>query len=382
MPGTLKGMRSVESPQQRNAVVTTGLSYGRPDKIGHVERAVKKALVKANVEQANSVLLFLTSDYAQNPTPALRAAARTASCTQITGATGIGILNEEEWVIDSSGAVAMVFTGQVQLGLTQQADNDQLRLTFCTPEAVSARWLDEPVKRFGAVTSDEFGHGPFVVWTSGAPAKEGFIETTLEGVTSAVAVARGIQVLTAPMQVDETRGYDVHRVGSYPALHVLINSLPESMRKQKHVPLHMLMCGVTFGEPETAIAEGRFRLDHIVSANPEERSITLSHELQPGERLFWAMRDRLTAERTMLDAVRDCRRQLGGVPDFAIMCPCLSRGPVFFGGSDKDVMVVRDEFPDTPIIGFYGNGEIAPLNEYSHLHQYSTVLAGFRYRQT
>ena len=167
-------------------------------------------------------------------------------------------MSEEEWVIDSSGAAAMVFTGQVQLGLTQQADNDQLRLTFCTPEAVSARWLDEPVKRFGAVTSDEFGHGPFVVWTSGALAKEGFIETTLDGVTSAVAVARGIRVLTAPMQVDETRGYDVHRVGSYPALHVLINSLPESIRKQKHVPLHMLMCGVTFGEPETAIAEGRF----------------------------------------------------------------------------------------------------------------------------
>ena len=70
MPGTLKGMHGVENLQQRNAIVTTGLSYGRPDRVGHVERAVKNALKKANVEQANSVLLFLTSDYAQNPTPA------------------------------------------------------------------------------------------------------------------------------------------------------------------------------------------------------------------------------------------------------------------------------------------------------------------------
>lgn len=362
--------------------VATGLSYGRPDRIGHVERAVKIALKKTEAQHANAVLLFLTSDYAHNPNPALRAAARAASCTQITGTTGVGILTEEDWVIDSSGAAAMVFTDRARMGLSQQAEDDQLRLTFCTPQAVSARWLDESVKRFGAITSDEFGHGPFAVWTSGALAKDGFVEATLEGVSGAVSVARGIQVLTAPMQVDETRGFDVHRVGSYPALHVLINALPESIRKQKHVPLHLLMCGVTFGEPETAIKEGRFRLDHILSANSEDRSITLSHELQPGERLFWAMRDRLTAERTMLDAARDCRRQLGGAPDFAMMFPCLSRGPLFFDGTDKDVVTVRNEFPHTPIIGFYGNGELAPINEFCHLHQYSTVLAGFSCQQS
>lgn len=362
--------------------VATGLSYGRPDKIGHVERAVKSALKKIKAQHANGVLLFLTSDYAHNPNPALRAAARVASCTQITGATGIGILTEEEWVIDSSGAAAMVFTDQVRLGLSQHAEHDQLRLTLCTPPAVSAHWLDEPIKRFGAITSDEFGHGPFAVWTAGALAKNGFVEATVEGVSGAVSVARGIQVLTAPMQVDETRGFDVHRVASYPALHVLINALPESVRKQKHVPLHLLMCGVTFGEPETAIEEGRFRLDHIISANADDRSITLSHELQPGERLFWAMRDRLTAERTMLDAAHRCRRQLGAHPDFALMFPCLSRGPLFFGGTDKDVVTVRNEFPDMPIIGFYGNGELAPISEYCHLHQYSTVLTGFRYGQS
>lgn len=362
--------------------VATGLSYGRPDKTGHVERAVRKALEKVDAQQAGSVLLFLTSDYAHNANPALRAAARAASCTQITGATGIGILTEEDWVIDSSGAAAMVFTNRVRLGLGKQAEDEQLRLTFCTPQAVSARWLDEPIKRFGAITSDEFGHGPFAVWTAGTVSKDGFVEATIEGASCAVSVARGIQVLTAPMQVDETRGFDVHRVGSYPALHVLINALPESVRKQKHVPLHLLMCGVTFGEPETAIEEGRFRLDHIISANSEDRSITLSHEIQPGERLFWAMRDRLTAERTMLDATRDCRRQLDGPPDFAFMFPCLSRGPLFFGGTDKDVATVHNEFPDTAIIGFYGNGELAPISEYCHLHQYSTVLAGFSCHQS
>jgi small ligand-binding sensory domain FIST len=358
--------------------VATGLSHGHPDKVGHVERAVNSALEKAGASHANSVLLFLTSDYAHDPAPAIRAAARAAGCTQVTGATGAGLLTDQEWVIDSSGAAAMVFTGRVRLGLSQQAEPNQLRLCLCTPQAVSNNWLDEPIKRFGAVTSDELGHGPFAVWTSGAVVKDEFTEVTISGASAEVAVARGVQVLTAPLQVDEVKGLDVYRIANHPALHVLISALPEAAQRQKPLPLHMVMCGTTFGEPDTAIEEGRFRLDHIVAADPEQHSVTLSHPLRPGERLFWAMRDSVTAEHTMQESARECRKVLGGVPDFTIMFPCLSRGPLFFGGSDKDLAAARESFPGTPIIGFYGNGEIAPLDEHSHLHQYSTVLAAFR----
>ena len=358
--------------------VATGLSHGHPDKVGHVERAVNSALEKAGASHANSVLLFLTPDYAHDPATAIRAAARTAGCTQVTGATGSGLLTDQEWVLDSSGAAAMVFTGRVHLGLSQQADPNQLRLCLCTPQAVSSSWLDEPINRFGAITSDEFGHGPFAVWTSGAVVKDEFTEVTINGASAEVVVARGVRVLTAPMQVDEVKGLDVHRIANHPALHVLISALPEAAQRQNPLPLHMVMCGTIFGDPDTAIEEERFRLDHIVAADPERHSVTLSHPLRPGERLFWAMRDSVTAEHTVQESARDCRKALGGVPDFTIMFPCLSRGPLFFGGSDKDLAAARESFPGAPIIGFYGNGEIAPLGKPSHLHQYSTVLAAFR----
>lgn len=362
----------------RHPAVATGLSHGRPDRTGHAERAVRLALEKADATRANAVILFLTSDYAHDPLPAIRSAARTASCTQVAGATGMGLLTEEEWVIDSSGAAAMVLTEQVRLASNQQVDSSQLRLCLSTPQAVATDWLEEPVRRFGAITSDEFGHGPYAIWHSGALVRDGFMEAALHGASGHVAVARGVQVLTSALVIDEAHGYDIHRIAGYPALHVLLNALPEEVRRYEQLPLHMVMCGVIFGEHETAIDEGRFRLDHIVSADPGEHTITLSEPLKRGQRIFWAMRDRLTAERTMRDATLDCQTALGGNPDFAIMFPCLSRGPLFFGGTDKDVSVVREVFPGMPFLGFYGNGEIAPGGDYSHLHQYSTVLAAFR----
>lgn len=79
----------------------SGLSHGHRALPEHAEKAVKQALAKAGLERANAILLFLTPEYAANPEPALRAAARAGGCMQVVGCTGAGILTEDEWVLDS-----------------------------------------------------------------------------------------------------------------------------------------------------------------------------------------------------------------------------------------------------------------------------------------
>ncbi len=71
-------------------IVATGLSHGGRSDPEHAARAVAQALARAGLARATSVLLFLTPDYATDPHPALRAAARVAKCLQVFGATGAG----------------------------------------------------------------------------------------------------------------------------------------------------------------------------------------------------------------------------------------------------------------------------------------------------
>lgn len=357
--------------------VATGISYGAPARARHAEQAVRQALKKARLTRANSVLLFLTPDFARDPRPALTAAARTAGCTQVFGCTGAGLLTEQEWLLDSPGAAAMVFAGPLSLVPARDYIGPDLTVSLSTPGGLSTHWLDAPVPRVGALSTDEFGHGPFSVWNASRVVEEGYAHVLMHGARQSVTVGQGVRALTAPLEVAEVQGFDLRRIGNYPALNVLVNSLPASVRRMERIPLHMLMCGVTFGDPTTAIREGRFRLDHIVSANSKDSSVTLSHPLNQGERLFWALRDKITAERRMTQAIRNAGQTLGSAPDFALMFPCISRGPSFFGGCDRDIELLKEHFPDTPIIGFYGNGEIAPLADSSHLYQYSTVIGLF-----
>ncbi len=363
---------------------STGLSYGGRAQPEHAARAVNRALKRAGLSRASAVLLFLTPHYAPSPDAAVRAAARAAGCLQVIGATAAGILTEEEWVLDSPGAAAMVFAEPISLAPAagNTSDDEALILSLCTPAGLTADWLDVPAHRIGAISGDLFGHGPFKVWSSGRVIDSGRADARFLGARGVIGASQGVRALTSPIEVAEVQGYDVKRLGNYPALNVLVKSLPTGIREMERIPLHLIMGGVTFGDPMTAIREGRYRLNHIVSANLRDQSITLSHPLSRGERLFWAMRDALTAEREMRQTIEHTASALRAAPSFALLFPCMGRGPHFYGNRDRDLDAVIKRFPRLPVIGMYGNGELAPLDGANHLYQYSTVLGLFSAQPT
>jgi small ligand-binding sensory domain FIST len=360
-------------------VASTGLSYGGRPLPDHAGQAVTRALKRAGLTRAKGVLLFLTPHYAPNPDPAIRAAARAAGCLQVIGATAAGILTEEEWVLDSPGAAAMVYADPITLAPAggETTDDEALLLSLCTPSGLTADWLDVPAHRIGAISGDLFGHGPFKVWGNGRVSDSGRADVRVRGVRGVIGASQGVRALTSPIEVAEVQGYDIKRLGNYPALNVLVKSLPAGVRELERIPLHLIMGGVTFGDPLTAIREGRYRLNHIVSANLRDQSITLSNALSRGERLFWAMRDALTAERDMRHVIEHAAMTLRRPPSFALLFPCMGRGPHFYGNRDRDLDALSSRFPGLPIIGMYGNGEIGPLDDANHLYQYSTVLGLF-----
>lgn len=360
--------------------IATGLATHPSASEALVYQAVSAAMEKAELSVASSVLLFLTPDFARDPLPSLRAAARAANCMQIIGCSAAGIFTEEDWVLDAPAAAAMVFGPGISLEPVHEIRDETLLLTLAAPNAIHTEWLDKPGRRFGGVSGDATGQGPFGVWQGSRVAESGRCEVAIRGARGVVGVSQGIRPLSQqPFGITRSSDFDVQTLAGQPALNVLMRELPLELRDQEKLPLHLVMAGITHGDPATAIAEGRYRSAPIIAVDPQQGSVTLSLRPSPGEQLFWAMRQPLAAESGMRLTLETLRQELQGAPDFGLCFPCMGRGPYFYGGVDLDLQLIQRQFPGMPLIGFYGNGEIAPFNGGNQLFQYATVLGLFRH---
>lgn len=351
--------------------VGTGLAMGRQPLPELAQRAVAEAMEKAGLRVANSVLLFLTSEFARDPQPALRVASMAASCVQIVGCSAPGIFTEEEWVLDAPAAAAMVFGNGIGLAPEPAPHLNQMLLAMAAPSAIDITWLATPGLRFGGVSGDATGQGPFSVWHNGKGVASGHCEVSLQGTTGAVGVANGVRVLSEPRPVSAGQGHDIIFLGGKPALDTLQRAYPGD----DALPLHRIMAGIA--DSMDAFKHGDYCLTPLVCANEIDRSVTLARQVGQEQLVFWALREADAAQADFDAMVNMLVDDLHAPPQFGLMFSCLGRGPYFYSGVDRDLELLQKRFPGMPLIGFYGNGEIAPINGVNELLQYSAVLGLF-----
>lgn len=350
-----------------------------------VTQAVGSAMQKADITVASSVLLFLTSEFANDPQSAIKAAAKTANCTQIIGCSATGIFTEEDWIIDSPAAAAMVFSGGINLCNVREPQQNQLMLTLTAPNAINTTWLNDHGVRFGGVSGDAIGHGPFSVWENGKGTVQGRCEVKFQNTQGAVAASHGLRFLNIPALVTSCTEHDVMMLNQTSAWKSLQTAW------QKHygnasLPMHQLIA--VYSDSLTLIEKGQYNLGSLIACDEVAETVTLAKVLTEQQWLCWAIRD----EQAAADDFKTTAKTLGGTlnnvynttnhqattPDFGLLFSCLGRGPYLYDGQDKDLLILRELYPNMPFIGFYGNGEIAPINGKNELLQYSAVLGLFK----
>ena len=362
--------------------VATGLAIGKSAMPVLAAQAVEMAMEKAEITQASSVLLFLTSEFAADPQSAIKAAAKAASSTQVIGCSATGIFTEVDWVIDSPAAAAMVFSAlnfsQPPAEITSQ--QNQLLLTLTAPNAINTTWLNpeglnQPALRFGGVSGDAIGHGPFSVWQNGKGTTQGYCELALNNTVMAVAASHGLKIISSPRKITAMKGNDLLKLASQPALATLSSAWQKHAKTTDAPPYHQLMA--VYASKANALERGEYSLASIIIENVNDASVTLTKSLQVGDWLSWAIRDVYAAQVDIVKTAGKLKQQLGTEPEFAMLFSCLGRGPYFYNGQDQDLALLKTLFPKLPVIGFYGNGEIAPINGINELLQYSAVLGLF-----
>ncbi len=353
--------------------VATGLIIGKSAKPELAAQAVQAAMAKANIHAPSSVLLFLTSEFASDPQSAIKTAAKAASCTQIIGCSASGIFTEEDWVLDSAAAAAIVFSDDVNLTVVDEHCRTPNILTLAAPNAINSTWLNKPGTRFGGVSGDATGHGPFSVWQNGKGATQGYCELVIRNTQAAIGASHGLKNISKPQKITQTNRHDVLSIANIYALPSLIDAWKKQSKKP--LPYHQLVA--MHAGKAAQLERGDYNIASIISGNEKNDSVTLTKALKEGDWLSWAVRDVDAAQIDIVKTASELKQQLTSEPAFALLFSCLGRGPYFYDGTDQDLALLKALFPKLPIIGFYGNGEIAPIQGVNELLQYSAVLGLF-----
>lgn len=327
--------------------VVTGMVSGLRTGPELAEQAVRNALEEAGLKRADQVILLLSRDFGRHPQAAILAAARTAGTTQISGCTASGLMTERGWQMDQPAAAALVFTHDTAATPLPGAP----LLCFSGQGNLPYDWQGGPA-RFGLLDSDA------ATWTHGRLAENACSDVPIPGISARMARSNGLRTLGPAQTVNHCEGYDLRRIGGQRAIDNLLRCLPAALRE--YPPLH-LIAGLRRPE-EPGIA--------ILSAN-SDGSLTLSAALNIDDTLAWAIRQPLSAEQEMRQTLAAAASS--GKPDFALMFSCIGRGPVFYGDEDRDWLALREQFPDVPLLGAYGCGQIAPAGGRNCLFQNSVI---------
>jgi small ligand-binding sensory domain FIST len=341
-----------------------------------VTEAVDQALKRLDSSVASGLLLFLSADFARHAQDAVAAASRAANCLQVYGATFPGVFTEDDWVLDGAGAAVLAF--RADLSLTPASNGSTVpRLSLAEPSCLPDAWRTGPPSRFGAVATDAAGQGAGRVWSRGRVISEGAVELEFRGLQARLSCSRGLQALTPPARVSAATAYELQGLDDQGALDHLLAALPPGFDTP---PLHLAFAAILDADAdaagsESAFAAGRYHLVPLIGTNPTERSLTLTEQIPAGARLVWCLR---SSEAALADTAAVLERlapPATAAPTAAVMLSCMGRGPYFFGGTDRDLALVRERFPHLPILGAYSAGEIAPTPAGNALVHNSAVLA-------
>lgn len=272
--------------------------------------AVSRAMEKAVTTTPSAVLLFLTSEFAKGPDPAIKAAVKAAACTQVIGCSAPGIFPEEDWVLDSP-ASAMVFSDTATLSVTEK-EATSLLLTFAAPNAINSTWLNhplhQPTPRFGSISGDAIGQG----------AQQGYCEVSIQKATSAFNASHGLKVISEPKRISGMKQRQLLSIGGIEAV-ASLSAAWDKLSNQHYQPLRHQLVAIYAKEREAITEEDDYHVATILTSDDDDGVVTLSKALETGDWLSWALRDLNTAQVGMVKTASRLRVSLMADTSYAML---------------------------------------------------------------
>ena len=186
------------------------------------------------------------------------------------------------------------------------------------------------------------------------------------GLRVIVGLTQGCSPIGSLHSVSRSQGQILLSLDGQPAFDVL--------REEVGAPLgadpRRWLANIHAAIPVTGSDRADYVVRNIVGIGPEDGLVAIADRVEPGDRVMFVRRDPDSAERDLHRMLADLKSRATVKPKAGLYFSCLARGPNLFRHEAYELKAIQKAFGDIPIVGFFGNGEIA----HDRLYAYTGVL--------
>jgi small ligand-binding sensory domain FIST len=192
-------------------------------------------------------------------------------------------------------------------------------------------------------------------------------------------VAQGCRPIGVPLFVTRASGNLVLELDGRSPL-VLLQELFEAAAPEDR-PLFRgsLFAGLEMREGSTHYGRGDFLVRNIAGIDSRSGAIAIGAPVRAQQILQFQLRDRRTSAEDLAQQLERYRRERdAGAARGALLFSCVGRGLGLYRQPDHDSRAFKRALGDVPLGGFFGNGELGPVEGRTYLHAYTSAFGIFR----
>ncbi|MEM1393564.1 MAG: FIST N-terminal domain-containing protein [Cyanobacteria bacterium P01_D01_bin.116] len=207
---------------------------------------------------------------------------------------------------------------------------------------------------------------------------EGSIGVALTGnITLDTIVAQGCRPIGTPHQIGKCDRNIILEIDEQVPLILLRDLIASLSEEEKILAQNSLFVGVAMSEFKQDLQQGDFLIRNILGVDPAAGAIAVGDYLRPGQSIQFHLRDAQTSAQDLEFLLNKYQQQqtLKSSPVGALIFSCLGRGEGLYGKPNFDSQLFQRYVQDTPLGGFFCNGEIGPVGDSTFVHGFTSVFA-------
>ena len=181
-------------------------------------------------------------------------------------------------------------------------------------------------------------------------------------VSVATALTQGCIPIGPVRRIDEARDNVVMAIDGKPALTVFLEDIGPDLARDPRGLGGLIFAGLPVQGSDT----GDYLVRNLLAIDPRQGWVVLGAEVAPGDPIVFCRRDPDSARADLDRMLRQLAGRLQGPPKAGIYVSCIARGAALFGEPGVETGLIREQFGDIPLIGFFANGEISRDRLYGH----------------